>query len=122
MPITVAQIDAWRTAQSEHQNLEFKEAKNQFDNRKLYKYCVALANEGGGFLLLGVEDKLPRRVVGTSAFNDPIDMAAKMFQALGFRVDIEEVIHPHACRCVHHTGTATRNSISVRRCVLDARG
>ncbi len=95
MPITVAQIDAWRTAQSEHQNLEFKEAKNQFDNRKLYKYCVALANEGGGFLLLGVEDKLPRRVVGTSAFNDPIDMAAKMFQALGFRVDIEEVMHPH---------------------------
>ena len=95
MAITVAQIDAWRTAQSEHQNLEFKEAKNQFDNRKLYKYCVALANEGGGFLLLGVEDKLPRRVVGTSAFNDPIDMAAKMFQALGFRVDIEEVMHPH---------------------------
>lgn len=89
MAITVAQIDAWRTAPSEHQNLEFKEAKNQFDNRKLYKYCVALANEGGGYLLLGVEDKPPRRVVGTTAFNDPIEMAAKMFQALGFRVDIE---------------------------------
>lgn len=48
MAITVSQIDAWRAARSEHQNLEFKEAKAQFDNRKLYRYCVALANEGGG--------------------------------------------------------------------------
>lgn len=94
MAITVSQIDAWRTAPSEHQNLEFKEAKNQFDNRKLYKYCVALANEGGGYFLLGIDDKPPRRVVGTAAFNDPIEMAAKIFQVLGFRVDIEEVMHP----------------------------
>jgi len=52
MTTTVSQIDAWRAAPSENQNLEFKEAKTQFDNRKLYKYCVALANEGGGYLLL----------------------------------------------------------------------
>lgn len=89
MAITVSQIDAWRAARSEHQNLEFKEAKVQFDNRKLYKYCVALANEGGGHLLLGIEDQPPRKVVGTAAFNDPVDMAAKMFQVLGFRVEIE---------------------------------
>ena len=48
MATTVSQIDAWRESRSEHQKLEFKEAKTQFDNRKLYKYCVALANEGGG--------------------------------------------------------------------------
>ena len=77
MAITVSQIDAWRAARSEHQNLEFKEAKAQFDNRKLYRYCVALANEGGGHLLLGIEDHPPRRVVGTAAFNDPIDMASR---------------------------------------------
>lgn len=94
MATTVSQIDAWRTARSEHQKLEFKEAKAQFDNRKLYKYCVALANEGGGHLLLGIEDQPPRNVVGTAAFNDPVDMAAKMFQVLGFRVEIEEVAHP----------------------------
>lgn len=94
MAVTVSQIDAWRAARSEHQNLEFKEAKAQFDNRKLYKYCVALANEGGGHLLLGIEDQPPRKVVGTAAFNDPVDMAAKMFQVLGFRVEIEEVSHP----------------------------
>ena len=91
---TIAQVDAWRAARSETQNLEFKEAKVQFDNRKLYKYCVALANEGGGHLLLGIEDQPPRKVVGTAAFNDPVEMASKMFQALGFRVEIEEVMHP----------------------------
>ena len=82
--------------------MEFKEAKTQFDNRKLYKYCVAIANEGGGQLLLGVEDQPPRKVVGTSAFNDPVEMAAKLFQTLGFRVDIEEVAHPDGRVLVFH--------------------
>lgn len=94
MTITPDQIDLWRGAISETQNLEFKEAKEQYDNKKLYKYCVAIANEGGGHLLLGVADKPPRRVVGTRAFNNPLGMASKIFQAVGFRVDIEEVPHP----------------------------
>jgi ATP-dependent DNA helicase RecG len=91
---TIQQIDLWRATRTEHQRLEFKEAKTQFDNRKLYKYCVALANEGGGHRLLGIEDAPPRKVVGTAAFDNPVEMAAKMFQMLGFRVEIEEVQHP----------------------------
>jgi len=87
------QIEQWLARPSEDQNLEFKEAKTQFDNTKLYKYCVALANEGGGILLMGVTDVVPRRVVGTSAFNDIVDMAAKIFTKIGFRVDLEEVSH-----------------------------
>lgn len=94
MPTTVEQIDAWRAAHSEHQNLEFKEAKAQFDNRKLYRYCVAIANEGGGHLLLGIQDQPPRNVVGTTSFNDPVAMTSKLFQNLSFRVEIEEVFHP----------------------------
>lgn len=94
MPTTIQQIDIWRAAQSENQQLEFKEAKTQFDNRKLCKYCVALANEGGGHLLLGIQDSPPRKVVGTAAFNNPVEMASILFQTLGFRVDIEEVQHP----------------------------
>ncbi len=93
MPITPAQIDIWRNATSETQNLEFKEAKRQYDNKKLFKYCVALANEGGGHMLFGIADKLPRSVVGTAAVNNPIEMASKIFNAVGFRVDIEEVEH-----------------------------
>ena len=102
MTTTIQQIDTWRAAHSEHQRLEFKEAKTQFDNRKLYKYCVALANEGGGHLLLGVEDAPPRKVVGTVAFNNPVEMAAKLFHALGFRVEIEEVMHPDGRVLVFH--------------------
>lgn len=99
---TPAQIDLWRQTHSEHQRLEFKEAKNQFDNRILYEYCVALANEGGGFLVLGVADKPPRPVVGTHAFKDPVAMAEKLFQAIGFRVDIEVVAHPNGRVLVFH--------------------
>ena len=94
MTITPEQIDIWRSSASETQNLEFKEAKQQYDNKKLYKYCVALANEGGGHLLLGIADKLPRPVVGSAAFNNPVEMTSKLFTAIGFRVDIEEVQHP----------------------------
>lgn len=102
MSTTVAQIDAWRAESSERQNLEFKEAKAQFDNRRLYQYCVALANEGGGWLLLGIEDKLPRKVVGTAAFNNPVAMEEKLFQTIGFRVDIEEVTHPDGRVVIFH--------------------
>ncbi len=40
MATTAEQINLWRQAPSEHQRLEFKEAKQQFDTRKLNEYCV----------------------------------------------------------------------------------
>ena len=110
MPTTPAQIDLWRSVTSEHQRLEFKEAKTQFDNRKLYEYCVALANEGGGHLLLGVSDKPPRPIVGTAAFNDPVAMAEKLFEAVGFRVDIEAVAHPDGRVLVFHIPSRPRGT------------
>jgi ATP-dependent DNA helicase RecG len=94
VPISVDQIDLWRQVPTETEILEFKEAKNQFDNNKLYSYCVAIANEGGGHLILGIKNAPPRIVVGTKAFNNPAEMAGKLFTALGFRVDITEVEHP----------------------------
>ncbi len=110
MATTPQQIDLWRSVSSEHQRLEFKEAKNQFDNRKLYEYCVALANEGGGHLLLGVSDKPPRPIVGTAAFNDPVAMAEKLFEAVGFRVDIEAVAHPDGRVLVFHIPSRPRGT------------
>ncbi|MFN3326545.1 MAG: helix-turn-helix domain-containing protein [Bryobacteraceae bacterium] len=95
MAITIEQVDIWRASQSENQRLEFKEAKTQFDGQRLCEYCVALANEGGGFLLLGVADKpLPRPIVGTQAFPDPVAQAERLFHQLGFRVGIEVIPHP----------------------------
>jgi len=93
MAITLEQIDAWRNVASESQHLEFKEAKNQYNATKLYRYCVAIANEGGGHLVLGMADKPPRKIVGTRAFENIIDITTKLFRTLGFRVDIDEVQH-----------------------------
>lgn len=110
MTTTPQQIDLWRQARSEHQNLEFKEAKTQLDFRKSCEYCVALANEGGGFLLLGIADKPPRPVVGTLACNDVVGMAAKLFETIRFRVDVEEVIHPDGRVVVYHVPSRPRGT------------
>lgn len=110
MKTTLEQIDLWRQSASEHQHLEFKEAKAQLDNRKLYEYCVALANEGGGTLLLGISDTPPRAVVGTQAFLDPIVMTEKIFQTLGFRVELEEVMHPQGRVLIFHIPARPRGT------------
>jgi len=94
MAITSLQVDVWRQAHSEGQILEFKEAKNSFSSDKLQSYCVAIANEGGGHLVLGVADAPPRPVVGSSAFPDLVAIADSLFRAIGFRVEVEEVAHP----------------------------
>lgn len=101
-PLTPDQIDRWRQAPSEHEHLEFKAAKTQFDGQRLCEYCVAIANEGGGYLLLGVANEPPRQVVGTQACRVPAGMAEKLLGTLGFRVDIEEVQHPDGRVVVVH--------------------
>ena len=108
---TPEQINLWIQAKTEDHNIEFKEAKTQYDNTKLYKYCVAIANEGGGVLLLGVNDTPPRKVVGTRAFNNTVEMVSKIFTKLRFRVDIEEVQHPDGRVLVFHIPSRPKGSV-----------
>lgn len=82
-------------APGETEHLEFKEAKTSFDAEKLVKYCAALANEGGGHLVLGVTDKRPRRVVGSHAFQDLGSTKHQLVDRLRLRVDAEELTHPN---------------------------
>jgi ATP-dependent DNA helicase RecG len=93
MMIDAAKIDEWRRAK-ESERLEFKEAKNRYDFEKLVRYCAALANEGGGHFVLGVSDRVPRRVVGTSAFKKLERTKAGIIERLHIRVDVAEVHHP----------------------------
>lgn len=79
---------------SEDEHLEFKEAKNQFSAEKLCEYCVALFNEGGGRLVLGVTDTTPREIVGSHAFEDLGRAKRDILEALHIRVDAYEVNHP----------------------------
>jgi len=94
MAITPEQIDLWRGLTNETETLEFKEAKHQYDVENLFGYCVAIGNEGGGYLILGINNAPPRRIVGTSAFQNPNKIAERILDALHFRVDVEEVHHP----------------------------
>jgi ATP-dependent DNA helicase RecG len=78
----------------EGERLEFKEAKTSFHFEKLAKYCAALANEGGGKVILGVTDRKPRRVVGTQAFNQIERTKRGLVDRLHLRVDAEQIRHP----------------------------
>ena len=86
-------LAAWLVAK-EDEHLEFKEAKESFDFEKLVKYCVALANEGGGCMILGVTDKKPRKIVGTRAFLNLERTKAGLIERLHLRVSVEEIHDP----------------------------
>ena len=52
----------------EGEHCEFKEWKTKDDFDGLTKYACALANEGGGKIVLGVADQRPRKIVGTQVW------------------------------------------------------
>ena len=55
----------------EGEQVQFKEAKSQFDSSEAARICCALSNCGGGKLVFGISDKRPRQVVGSAAFAQP---------------------------------------------------
>jgi ATP-dependent DNA helicase RecG len=93
MTVAVEKLQKWLDAK-EDEHLECKEAKANFHFETLVKYCVALANEGGGKMILGVTDKLPRTVVGSQAFSNLERTKAGLIERLRLRVDVEEIRHP----------------------------
>lgn len=92
--MTPKDIDALLALPEENEHVEFKEAKGNFHFDKLVAYCVALANEGGGCIVLGVTDRPPRRVVGTGAFELPARTCGGLYERLQIKVVCEEVMHP----------------------------
>lgn len=89
-------------AANEGSHLEFKEAKQNFHFEELVKYCAALANEGGGKIILGVTDKKPRRVVGSQAFTDLERTRQGLVERLHLRCDAEEFPHPNGRVLISH--------------------
>lgn len=98
----VEQLQQWMKQASEDEHLEFKQARNLYDEDKLVRYCLALANEGGGKFVLGVTDKLPRKVVGTAAFPNLEKVKHSLLTKLRLRIDVEEVAHPDGRVLVFH--------------------
>lgn len=73
----------------EDEKIEFKEAKNSYDYEKLVRYACALSNRGGGWIVLGISDKRPRKVVGSHAFEQPEQTIKRLVSQLHIRVDFE---------------------------------
>ncbi len=91
--MTEAELNVLLDLRSENERVEFKEAKNNFHFEKLVDYCVALANEGGGRIVLGVSDKPPRRVVGTAAFEMPEKTVAGVYERIHLKLLWQEIQH-----------------------------
>ena len=98
---TLREFDSW-LMKPEGLKLEFKEARNQFSKDKaLPDYCAAIANEGGGKLILGVNND--RKVVGTKAFSENHNkVPIELFQKIKIRIDVEELHHPDGRVLIFH--------------------
>jgi len=90
--ITAEQIEDWLSAR-EDEHVEFKAARRSFSFDDLVSYCAALANEGGGHIVLGISPRLPRRVVGSQAFRDLPATVERLLQRVRLRIRAEEVQH-----------------------------
>ncbi|PHQ33149.1 ATP-binding protein [Rhodopirellula bahusiensis] len=92
-PSRIAALDEWIRGK-EGENLEFKSARSNFHFEELTKYCVALANEGGGKIILGVTDERPRQIVGSKAFLQPERTRKGLCERIPLGIDFEEIDHP----------------------------
>jgi ATP-dependent DNA helicase RecG len=99
--MTIKEIKRLRETED---RVEFKEAKRDFnfaggshaDPRERRKcvlgYVVALANEGGGYLVFGIKEKSPNEVVGTAFAEGNIGkFADDIYKRLEIRVEFEEL-------------------------------
>lgn len=106
-------IKELQTLEESEDKVEFKEAKHNFPwnggshteqkkRRKCYLgYVVAIANEKGGLLVLGMEDKLPHKVVGSDFAEGEIGkLEDAVYEKLGIRVHIEELFDNNGSRVV----------------------
>lgn len=93
MSITLEEISAL-LERKEDERIEFKEAQSGYEFDQLLKYCVALANEGGGKFVLGVTNEPPRQIVGTKAFQNLERTKMGLLERLHLRVDANELSHP----------------------------
>ena len=89
----IALLEEWMR-DKEGENLEFKEAKNRFSFEELGQYCSALANEGGGRIILGITNNRPRKVVGSKAFEQPERTRKGLCGKIPLAIDFETIHHP----------------------------
>ena len=94
VPTPLEELEQWmQSLEGEH--FEFKAARSQFSFDDLAKYCCALANEGGGKVILGVTDRRPRVVVGSPVFQQLEETRRSLMRAIPLRIEVREIHHPN---------------------------
>lgn len=97
-------IERLKIARESEDKVEFKRAEGgnfAYDGgmrprserrRCILGYVVALCNEKGGSLVLGMEDKYPHKVVGTAqSMNALGDLEAAIYKDTGIRPEVYEL-------------------------------
>jgi ATP-dependent DNA helicase RecG len=85
-----ARLERWMQGR-EDEHCEFKRAENNLDSEDLADYCIALANEGSGHLILGVTDKVPRQVVGSRACQNLAKTKQTLLDRIHLRIEATEI-------------------------------
>lgn len=98
---TSEQVDHLLTA-TEGEILEFKAARNNYCFDELVKYCAAIANEGGGKVVLGITNERPRQVVGTKAFGQPERTRSGLIEKLHLNITFDDIEHPKGRVLIFH--------------------
>lgn len=95
MSFTKEHLEEW-LKEPEIETLEFKASRKGLHFDELARYCAAIANDGGGYLIIGVTDKRPREVLGTEAYQAEYQQATKhrLTSELRLKVEIHEIPHP----------------------------
>ncbi len=104
-------IEDLKYLEESEDKVEFKEAKRNFpwnggshteqkERRKCFLgYIVALANEGGGYLVFGMADETPHKVVGSDFADGKIGaLEDAVYNVLKIRVHIEELFDEKGLR------------------------
>ncbi|MDR2087434.1 MAG: putative DNA binding domain-containing protein, partial [Dysgonamonadaceae bacterium] len=108
-------IQELKTLRESEDKVEFKEAKRDFnfaggrhsdpsERRKcILGYVVALANEGGGLLVFGMNNEYPHKVVGTVFAQNKIgELEDAIYKHLSIRVKIVELFEDDRRVLVFH--------------------
>jgi ATP-dependent DNA helicase RecG len=99
---TIAQLQQMRESEDhvefkkgEHGNVSYNGADKQKpkDRRKcILGYVIALCNEGGGRMVIGMHDDFPHIVVGTKQNENSLgDLESNIYRDSGIRTDVYEL-------------------------------
>ena len=130
--VTIEQLQKMRETED---HVEFKKGEggnvsyngagkdNPKDRRRcILGYVSALCNEGGGYLVIGMHDSDPHKVIGTKQSENAIGkLESDIYRDLGIRPDVYELYDEQNKRCFGDTNShpSSGQGLQIRRRSFD---